>query len=322
MLRKQLIFALMLFLALFAAACAPANTPTPTPAPSPTAISVPTAAPITVTDVAGRKVTLAAIPQRIVSLAPSNTEILFALDLGTKVVAVDDFSDFPAEAKSLPKIGGSGGKYNFEQIVSLRPHLILAAEVTAPEVIKKLEDLKLTVLVVTVTKTTFESIFTSIVLVGEVTGRVDQAKRVTDAMKQKLDAIKAKVTTVKTKPRVYWELDATNPAKPFTVGPGSFVDDIITLAGGVNVFGTVPKSYPQVGAEQVVAANPEVIILSDAAYGISVESVLNRAGWQVIEAVKQQQVYPIDDNLVSRPGPRIVDGLEAAAKLIHPEVFK
>ncbi len=311
----------MLFFALLLAACAPAIAPTPAPA-SPAAVTVPTATPITVTDVAGRRVTLAAIPQRIVSLAPSTTEILFALDLGTQVVGVDDFSDFPAEAKSLPKIGGSGGKYNFEQIVSLKPDLILAAEITAPEVIKKLEDLKLYVLVVTATKTTFENIFTSITLVGQATSRVDQARRVTDGMKQKLEAVKSKVATAKTKPRVYWELDATNPAKPFTVGPGSFVDDIITLAGGVNVFGTVSKPYPQVGAEQVVAANPEVIILSDAAYGITVESVLNRSGWQVIEAVKQKQVYPIDDNLVSRPGPRIVDGLEAAAKLIHPEVFK
>lgn len=311
----------MLFFALLLAACAPAIAPTPAPA-SPAAVTVPTATSITVTDVAGRRVTLAAIPQRIVSLAPSTTEILFALDLGTQVVGVDDFSDFPAEAKSLPKIGGSGGKYNFEQIVSLKPDLILAAEITAPEVIKKLEDLKLYVLVVTATKTTFENIFTSITLVGQATSRVDQARRVTDGMKQKLEAVKSKVATAKTKPRVYWELDATNPAKPFTVGPGSFVDDIITLAGGVNVFGTVSKPYPQVGAEQVVAANPEVIILSDAAYGITVESVLNRSGWQVIEAVKQKQVYPIDDNLVSRPGPRIVDGLEAAAKLIHPEVFK
>lgn len=320
--RQQFFFALTLFIVLFVAACAPATPPTPTPAAVPTVAAGPTTVSITVTDVAGRKVTLAAIPQRIISLAPSDTEILFALDLGSQVVGVDDFSDFPAAAKSLPKIGGSGGKYNFEQIVSLKPDLILAAGITAPEVIKKLEDFKLNVLIVSATKTTFESIFNSIALVGAATGRVAQAKRVTDAMQQKLDAIKAKMAAGKTKPRVYWELDATNPAKPFTVGPGSFIDDIIILAGGVNVFGTVSNSYPQVGAEQVVAANPEVIILSDVAYGITVDSVLNRSGWQVIEAVKKKQVYPIDDNLVSRPGPRIVDGLEAAAKLIHPEVFK
>ncbi len=141
-------------------------------------------------------------------------------------------------------------------------------------------------------------------------------------MKQRIDAIKAKVATAKTKPRVYWELDATDPSKPYTVGPGTFVNDIIGLAGGVNVFANASAAYPQISAEQVVSANPEVIILPDAAYGISVESVLQHPGWQNIDAVKNKHVYPIDDAIVSRPGPRVVDGLEAAAKLIHPELFQ
>jgi iron complex transport system substrate-binding protein len=141
-------------------------------------------------------------------------------------------------------------------------------------------------------------------------------------MNDQLAALKAKLSAAQEKPLVYWELDATDPAKPFSVGPGNFVGDMIALAGGKNVFEKAESPFPQVSAEQVVAANPDVIILSDAAYGTTVESVLKRPGWQVITAVKQQRVAPIDDNLVSRPGPRIVEGLEASARIIHPELFK
>jgi iron complex transport system substrate-binding protein len=333
MFRKHFLPAFALILMLIAAACAPAAAPTLPPTPStgsgqavaPTATTSPaTATPssLTITDVAGRQVTLNGVPQRIISLAPSDTEILFALGVGSNVVAVDDFSDYPAAAKALPKIGGTGDKYNFEQIVALKPDVIFAAGITSPDVLKKLEDLQLTVVVLGVEKTTFDSILTDIALAGQITGRADQARQLTDSMKQRLDAIKAKVATAKTKPRVYWELDATDPTKPYTVGPGTFVNDIITMAGGVNVFGNAGSAYPQVSAEQVVAANPEVIILPDAAYGISVDSVGNRPGWQKIDAVKNKHIYPIDDSLVSRPGPRVVDGIEAAAKLIHPELFQ
>jgi iron complex transport system substrate-binding protein len=276
---------------------------------------------LTVTDDAGRKVTLSSIPQRIISLAPSNTEILFALGLGPKTVAVDDLSDYPAEVKALPKVGGSGGKYNFEQVVALKPDLLLVAGITPPDDIKKLEDLKLTVVALGAEKTTFDNIIADISLVGQITGATNQAQQLTAAMKQKLDAIQSKIATAKTKPRVYWELDATDPAKPFSVGPGSFVNEFIGRAGGTNIFGNVSSPYPQVSSEQVVSANPEVMILSDAAYGVTVDSVLKRPGWQVIDAVKKKQVYPIDDNLVSRPGPRVADGLEATAKIIHPELF-
>ncbi|HJZ45848.1 MAG TPA: cobalamin-binding protein [Roseiflexaceae bacterium] len=296
--------------------------PTAAPTMAPTETPTPAASGVAITDVAGRKVTIAAVPERLISLAPSNTETLFALGLGPKLVAVDDFSDYPAEAKNLPKIGGLNANYNFEQIVALKPDLIFAAGITPPEAIKKLEDLKLTVVVLGTAQTTLDSIFSDIALAGQATGQVDQAAKLTSAMKDKLETLKAKLAAAKEKPLVYWELDATDPTKPYSVGPGNFVGDLIALAGGKNAFDKVDSPYPQVSAEQVVAANPDVIILSDAAYGITVESVLKRPGWQAIAAVKQRRVEPIDDNLVSRPGPRIVEGLEAAAKIIHPELFK
>jgi iron complex transport system substrate-binding protein len=320
--------ALALILALILSACGSGATlpnQAPTAAPptaAPTAAATPAAAGVTITDAAGRSVTIAAPPERLISLAPSNTEILFAIGLAPKLVAVDDFSDYPAEAKDLPKIGGLNASYNFEQIVALKPDLVFAAGITPPEAIAKLDELKLAVVVLGAEKTTFDSIFTDITLAGQAAGRADQAAQITAAMKTRLETIKAMVATSTDKPLVYWELDATDPAKPYSVGPGNFVGDMIALAGGRNAFEKADSPYPQVSSEQVVAANPDVIILSDAAYGITVESVLARPGWQAIAAVKQRRVEPIDDNLVSRPGPRIVEGLEATAKIIHPGLFK
>ena len=340
--RKIFLGLIALSLVLIAlAACAPAPTPTsvpPTAVPAtatwtavpPTAVpatatptSVPvttTPASITITDSANRSVTITGAPQRIVSLAPSTTEIAFALGLGSRVVAVDSLSDYPAQVKDLPKI--KTYPLNFEQVVSFKPDLVLAAAIQSPDDIKKLADLKLTVLVVGAPVTTFDSVMSDITMVGKATSTEAAAKTVTDTMKQKVDAVKARIANAKTKPRVYWELDATDPAKPYAPGPGSFINDIITMDGSVNVTASAKSAYPQVNAEEIVAANPEVIILSDAAYGTTVESVKARPGWSVIAAVKNNKVFPIDDNLVSRPGPRIVDGLEAAAKLIHPEVFQ
>lgn len=308
------------------AACASAPTPTSIPPTAVPASTKPTAS-LTVTDGANRTVIVTGAPQRIVSLAPSTTEIAFALGLGSRVVAVDTLSDYPAEAKNLTnKI--SVFPVNYEQVVSFKPDLVLAAGIQGPDEIKKLEDLKLTVLVVGAPTTTFDSVMSDIALVGKVTGTDAQAKKVTDAMKQRTDAVKAKIANAQTKPRVYWELDATDPAKPYTPGPGSFINDMITLAGGVNVAANAKTAYPQFSAEEIIAANPDMIILSDSCSFfnnpgcVPVETIKTRNGWSAISAVKADKVFPIDDNLVSRPGPRIVDGLEAAARLIHPELFK
>ncbi len=320
---QKLIAVALLFALASLIACAPAPTPTPQPTVVPintTIPATPTSSTITVTDSANRSVTIAGAPKRIVSLAPSTTEIAFALGLGERVVAVDTFSDYPADAKKIATI--KTFPLNLEQIVSLKPDLVLAAGITSLDDVKKISDLKLTVLVVGAPATTFDSVFADITLVGKATGADAKAKTVVDAMKQKLDALKAKAATAKIKPRVFWELDATDPAKPYAPGPGSFLNDLIALAGSVNVTATAKTPYAQVNAEEVIAANPDVIILSDFAYGTTVESVKARKGWNVINAVKNDKVLPIDDNLVSRPGPRLVDGLEAALKLIHPELFQ
>lgn len=324
--KKGKILGLVTGLAILAlAACAPAPSPTsvpPTAAAAKASASSATSssAAITVTDDAKRSVTISSVPQRIVSLAPSTTEIAFALGLGKRIVAVDKFSDYPAETKDLNKINTT--PLNLEQVVALKPDLVLAASITSSEDVKKLGDLGLPVLVVGSTTMSIDNVTTDIALVAKATSTDDKGKQVIAGMKQKEDAVKAKLANAKTKPKVYWELDATDPTKPYTPGPGSFINDIIALSSATNVAANAKSPYAQINAEEVVAANPDVIILSDFAYGTTVESVKARNGWSVINAVKNDRVLPIDDNLVSRPGPRIVDGFEAASKLIHPELFQ
>lgn len=308
----------------------PGTSPAPTSneptkaAPKSAATAVPPttgSAGITVTDAAGRQVSLARLPARIISLAPNATEIVFALGEGDKLVGVDQFSDYPDAAKKLPRMS-NGFDPNNEQIIAAKPDLVLAAGITSPDAIKKLEDLKLNVLVVGAEKTSFENVMRDIKVMGQLLGAPDQAAAVVKAMQDKIASVQARVAQAKTQPRVFWELDATDPSKPYTAGPGSFVDELIAMAGGENIGKDLKSPYAQVSAEEVVSANPEVIIMSDAAYGVAPESVGKRPGWDVMDAVKNHRVFPIDDNLVSRPGPRLADGLEAAAKLIHPEAFK
>jgi iron complex transport system substrate-binding protein len=140
-------------------------------------------------------------------------------------------------------------------------------------------------------------------------------------LQTKLDAVKAKVGNAP-KLKVFDEEDASDLTKLYTVGPGSFLNDLITLAGGVNIAAAAKTAYPTISAEEVVKADPDVIVLDDAAFGTTVESVAKRPGWSALSAVKNGRVHPLDANLMSRPGPRVADAAIALAQLIHPEVFK
>lgn len=321
MLRKTLI--LTLLLALFITGCAPASTPTEAPASVSTdapAAEVPAATDgLTFVDDAGREITLAGIPKRIVSLAPSNTEILFAVGAGSQVVGRDEFSDYPEEARAIASIGGSFGEYNAEAIVALEPDLVLAAEINTPELIKQLEDLGLVVYYLR-NPTTLEEMYTNLESVAKLTGR--SADELVSSLQVRVAAVDEKIAPLSARPYVFYEIDASDPSKPYTYGPGTFGDLLIERAGGLNVGAAANDPYPQLSLEQVVVANPSIIILGDSIWGVTPESVIARAGWETIEAVKSNQIFPIDDNLISRPGPRLVDGLEALAKILHPTVFE
>ena len=304
MLRKILLVTLLVGLL---SACAPQATPT--------------AAALTFTDGLGRELTLDGPAQRIVSLAPSNTEILYAVGAGDQVVGRDEFSDFPEAAKSIESVGGSFGEYSSEAIVALEPDLVLAAEINPPELVKQLEDLGLTVYYLK-NPLTLEEMYTNLEIVGSLTGQ--DVTSLVDSLEARVAAVDEKITTATDKPVVFYEIDATDAAKPYTYGPGTFGDLLIARAGGVN-FATaagITDPYPQVSLEQIVATNPAAIVLGDSMWGVTPELVQARPGWEALDAVTNNQIFPFDDNLVSRPGPRLVDGLEQLAKLLHPELFE
>lgn len=303
---KNRVFALGLMIILVVS-CAQA-TPTSTEVPA-----------ISVVDDAGRAVEVMGVPERIISLAPSNTEILFALGLGDKVVGVTDFCDYPEEAQEIEKVGFV--EINLEKIVDLEPDLVFYIGGTAQlEKTQTMEDLGLTVLVLA--PSDIEGIFADIELVGRATGTEDEAADLVRELRARMDEVLSRAAQAERQPLVFYELDATDPTRPWTAGPGSFIDALITMAGGVNLGGSAEMEWIQFSTEEIIAQDPEIIILGDANYGTTMESVKERPGWGVITAVKEGAINPIDDNLVSRPGPRIVDGLEELAGIIHPELFK
>ena len=275
---------------------------------------------VSVVDDAGRAVEVIGNPQRIVSLAPSNTEILFALGLGDKVVGVTDFCDYPEEAQAIEKVGGI--EPNLERIVALAPDLVLAIGGSPAQVEKATDMEKLGLTVLVLEPGDIESIMANIELVGKATGVEKEANQLAAQMRKRFDDITTKATGAGSRPSVFFELDATDPSKPYTPGPDSFIDALIGLAGGSNIAAGAKMQWAQLSTEEIIAQNPEVIVLGDVNYGVTAEMVKERPGWSVITAVKNGAIYPIDDILVSRPGPRIIDGLEALARIIHPELFE
>ncbi len=307
--RSLVLWGLLTLLIIALAACAAAEAPQ---------VSEPK--PISVVDDAGRTVEMAETPQRIISLAPSNTEILFALDLGNKVVGVTDFCDYPEEAQAIEKVGGL--EYNLEKIVALDPDLVLAIGGSPAQVEKATEMEKLDLTVLVLEPGDVEGIMDNIELVGKATGAEKEADELVAQMRTRFDDITAKAKGAASSPKVFFELDATDPSKPYTPGPGSFIDALITLAGGSNIGASAKMQWVQLSTEDIIAQDPDIIVLGDANYGVTVEMVKERPGWGVISAVQNDAIYPIDDVLVSRPGPRIIDGLESLARIIHPELFE
>jgi len=282
--------------------------------------ALPAAGNMTVTDGLGREVKLNGPAQRVISMAPSNTEILFAIGAGSQVVGRDALSDFPEEAKKVTDIGSTFDALNTEQIVSLKPDLVLAAEINPPEQVKQLEDLGLTVYYLK-NPLTLEEMYKNLEIVAQLTGHEKDAAALIDSLKKRVAAVDEKIAPLSARPNVFYELDATDPAKPYTAGKGTFITQLIERAGGHNIAADL-DGYPQLSLEQVVASDPSFIILGDARYGVSAETIAQRPGWENLTAVKNGTVLPFNDDLVSRPGPRLVDALEELAKLLRPSLFQ
>jgi iron complex transport system substrate-binding protein len=298
------------------------NTPPPEPtsAPTDTPVPDPIDEPISIVDGLDRQVILPAPAEKIISMAPSNTEILFAVGAGSQVIGRDEFSDYPVEAAELPSIGGGFGDYNLEAIVDLEPDLVLAAEINTPEQVKALSDLGLTVFFLA-NPTSLDEMYLNLLTIAELTGHLDDTEVLVKDLQDRVAAVDDAVASADDTPTAFYELDATDPSAPWTAGAGTFIDTLITQAGGQNIASDLEGQYLQLSIEEILVRDPQVILLGDAAYGITPESIQERSGWSNLSAVVENRIYAFDDNLVSRPGPRLVDGLEQLAKLLHPELF-
>jgi iron complex transport system substrate-binding protein len=273
---------------------------------------------VTVTDDAGRQVALDRTPRKIVSMAPSNTEILFALGLGERVVGVTNFCNYPPEATGVAKVGDAWAP-DYEKIVSLQPDLVLAVGTAASELVKGLEGYGLKVLVLQAD--TVDKVAADVELVGQVTGVAKAAKRLAADILARLAAVEQKTSGIASadRPSVFWILDNSGNVL-WTVGPGSFVHDVILQAGGRNVAESTGQAYSQFSLEGLLEADPDVIIIP--VLDPSVPTALaGLPGWADLTAVKNGRVYQVDPDIVSRPGPRIAEAVEKVAALLHPNLF-
>lgn len=249
--------------------------------------------------------------QRIVSLVPSATEILYALGVEERLVGVTTFCDYPEEAKSKPKVGDFSNP-SIERILALNPDIVFATTPEQLRILKKLQNLGIRTEIIS--PESIDEIVESIKRIGEITHRENRAIELVEQLVKEKEILEEKVKKLGKRPRVYIELDR-NPL--FTAGRGSFVNQLIELAGGENIVEN-DRAYLPINSEVVIAKDPEIIIL---AYPGTKEEVSSRIGWQSVSAVRNGRIYDeVDPNLITRPGPRCIKGAFELFKRFHPEI--
>jgi iron complex transport system substrate-binding protein len=275
--------------------------------------------PVTITDDLDNEVTIEEQPTKIVSLIPSNTEIVYALGLGDAVVGVSDFDNYPEDVATKEQIGGM--EFNVEKIISLKPDLVLAHGSSAHNSESGLDQLRsvgITVVVIP-NAMSFEGVYDSIKLVGKMTGTTNQAEEIVANMQTKLEEIKEKASAVSEKATVWVEV---SPAPElYTTGQGTFMHEMIEAINATNAAGE-QEGWIMFTEEDAVTLNPDVIITT---YGYYVENpkqqVLAREAWSEVPAIQNDRVYDIHSDLVTRSGPRLIEGVEELAKVVYPEIF-
>lgn len=273
-------------------------------------------APRTFVDDLGRKIYLSQAPGRIVSLAPSVTETLYALEAGDRVVGVTPYCDYPPEAQSKPKVGYSHP--NLEAILALKPDLVLAPSAfIRADLLEKLEQLKVPAFILEAN--TVEDIFSHIQTIGRMLNRTESAARVVTGMRTRIGQVTARIKDLP-RQRVLYVL---NMDPLITAGPGSFLHGLIELAGGINIASGASSPYPRFSMEAVVKGDPQVILFPvGEAEGIPENQRRQWERWSNLTAVRQGRLYTIDSDILNRPGPRIAQGLERLARTIHPNAFR
>jgi len=269
-----------------------------------------------ITDDLGRTVQIKGIPQRIVSLSPSNTEIVYALGLEDRLIGVTTYCNYPPEAQKKLQVSGYS-TVDVEKVVSLQPDLILADSIHKTEVIPALE--KLGIPVIGIVAPSLDQLLADIELVGKISGKQNAASVLVASLKQRITAVKEK-TAGASKPRVFF---VTWHDPLWTVGRGSMIDDLIVRAGGSNMASDL-KANQTIDLETAIQRNPEVIVVlsSMGDQAVSYNFLKNEPRFQATDALKNNRVYQVDSDIFGRTTPRTIDALEELAKLIHPELYK
>ena len=299
---------------------APAKQAEPTKAAVPAAQSTtaPAAAtsafPITIKDDAGREVTIARAPQKIISISASNTEILYALGLENRIVGLDQYSNYPPSTKNKPSVGGYS-KPDLEKIVAAEPDLIFGTGIHVKATLPELEKRKIPTVIFD--PKDVKGVLERARLTGKITGQNKEAEALVSAMQARIDSVQSKVKGA-TPVRAFYEVSP----ELHTAGPTSFVHDVIVLAGGINIAAKADKEWPQMNQEALFLEDPEVILIADHTADVTPAIVAARPGWKQISAVKNNRLVEIEPDIINRPGPRVVDGLELVARALHPDRMK
>jgi len=266
--------------------------------------------PLTIKDCRGKAITIPREPKRIISLAPNNTEILFALGLHSRIVGVTRYCDYPAAAKKKPKVGDR--TISAEKIISLKPDLVLAHGTLNDDAIRAIESHGLKV--IAIDPKTIGQVVKDILLVAKITNREKEAARVVGRISSAKALVKRKTARLRTKPKV---LVAVQASPLWVAGPQTFVDEMIALAGGINLASDAKPGFNQFSAETAVWRNPDVMI--GTAKGD--KQVFTKGLWKDTRAARRGRVYEANADLLVRPGPRLADGILTIARLVHPNVF-
>ncbi|RLQ90537.1 ABC transporter substrate-binding protein [Planomicrobium sp. Y74] len=275
--------------------------------------------PVTLVDATGEEVVIEEEPQAIVSMIPSNTEIAYELGLGEKIVGVSDFDNYPEETADVEKIGGM--EFNVEKIISLEPDVVFAHESglgAGTEGLDQLTEAGLTVFVVDNAES-FEEVYDTITVIGQATGATDEANALVERMEVQVEEITEKASNIEETKSVFVEV-GSDP-EIYTTGSGTFMHEMLQTINAENVAGD-QEGWVSMDPEAIVAADPEVIVTTEGGYIENAEEMIKtRSGFAEVTAVEEDAVYSVDSDAVTRPGPRLTEGLLELARAVYPEVF-
>ena len=320
MLKKQsyLLFILMMMLTVFMVGCS--STDNEESKKKKVDNTTSTTFPLEVQDGSGEKIKIEEKPESIVSLLPSNTETAYALGLGEKIIGVSDYCNFPTEAADKPKVGGL--EINVEKVLELNPDLLLLSAShfnNAKETIKQFQTAGIDVVIVP-DANSFEEAYKTIELIATATGTSEKGQEIIDKMKKEVSDIQEKASGIKEKKKVWIELSSSPDL--YTAGSNTFMGDMLEIIKAENIAAD-QEGWITISEEQVIERNPDVIITT---YGYYIdnpeEQIYGRKAWSEVQALKKKQIYDVNNDTVSRPGPRLTEGLQMLAEKIYPETFK